>query len=345
MTDFQPLDPKTWDPLSSLPDLTGKIAVVTGSSTGIGLGTVKFLALKGAKVYMAARSASKVQQAITELRNENPGIKADQITWLKLDVADLKSISEAVAQLKTKESKLDILVNNAAFPGTSSNRLSSGWEPHIGTDHAGHFTLTNLLLPLLEAAAREPGADVRVVTVSSNVPMLYIPTSYEPNFTKASVLHEPLPYVAATWLYGWSHLFKVDMFTYAVAKLACSMFAQELQSRFTKRGSPIISIHLNPGGVNTASSDIFRFGLKKLLVGMFMTPDQGAMNNMFAAAAPVVRDHANVFGGKYLEPVGKVTKFHPALQNDRLVQGLWNNTQLSVNQHLGELGLPPLSDW
>lgn len=188
-------------------------------------------------------------------------------------------------------------------------------------------------------------ADVRVVTITSNTPIIFLPASYEPNFTKVSVLHDPIPYVAASWAYGWSHLFKVDMFTYSVAKLACSMFAQELQRRLSEKGLPIISIHLNPGGVNTASSNILRFGLKNLMAGMFLTPDQGSTNTMFAAAAPAVRENANIFGGKYLEPVGKVAKHHPALQKEQLVQGLWSNTQLSVNQHLNELGLPPLSDW
>lgn len=100
---------------------------------------------------MAARSASKVQQAIEGLRSENPSIESNQISWLKLDIADLRSISEAAAQLKSKEVKLDILgmsktawdlraeltflqVNNAAAPGTALDKLSSGWEPHIGTE-------------------------------------------------------------------------------------------------------------------------------------------------------------------------------------------------------------------
>lgn len=199
-------------------------------------------------------------------------------------------------------------------------------------------------MPLLKAATREPGADVRVVTVSSNSPMIVFPASYEPPFTDPNVLDDPAPVKPASWTYGIRYFFKVDMFTYSVAKLANAMFAQELQRILAEDGVPIISVHVNPGGVYTDSSDIFAFA-SWLIRKTMLTPSDGAKNSAFAAAAPKVRELKEHFGGKYLEPVGKVSEFHSAIKKDHLVKGLWKNTQDAANKHLRDLGLPELSAW
>ncbi|KAL2756677.1 hypothetical protein ACRALDRAFT_2102468 [Sodiomyces alcalophilus JCM 7366] len=101
--------PQIWDPLTQTHDLSGKVAVVTGSNSGIGRSTVKFLALRGAKVYLATRSESRAREAIDELRRENPSIREDQLHHLPLDLADLKSIVAAADALKAAENRLDIL--------------------------------------------------------------------------------------------------------------------------------------------------------------------------------------------------------------------------------------------
>ena len=139
-------------------------------------------------------------------------------------------------------------------------------------------------------------------------------------------------------------LFKVDMFTYSVAKLANAMFAQELHRKLVEDGVPIISVHLNPGGVYTESSDIFAIA-GPLIRKTMMTPSDGAKNSAFAAAAPVVRQNQEWFGGNYLDPVGKVSDFHSEVKNQALVEGLWKNTQDAANKHLRGLGLPELSPW
>lgn len=123
------LNPRTWDPQQGLPNLEGKIALVTGSkyvtglhppsemqltplrtpSQGIGFHTVKHLALKGAKVYLGARTQSKAEAAIASMLEVSPTIKPSQVVWLPLDLSDPESIAKAAEKLKSLETKLDIL--------------------------------------------------------------------------------------------------------------------------------------------------------------------------------------------------------------------------------------------
>src|SRR5215208_614798 len=142
-----------------IPDQSGRIAVVTGANSGIGLVAARELARAGAKVVMAVRDTSRGEEAAERARDAAPG--AD-LEVMRLDLADLSSVREFADAFAASHEGPDLLVNNAGVMALPHRRTADGFEMRLGTNHLGHFALTGLLL---ERLARRPGA--RVVTVSS----------------------------------------------------------------------------------------------------------------------------------------------------------------------------------
>ncbi|KAI5458363.1 daunorubicin C-13 ketoreductase [Mariannaea sp. PMI_226] len=336
--------PTHWDPLVDMPVLSGKIVVVTGGNTGIGLATVKFLALRGAKVYIAARSQVKATKAIQSLLTAHSEIKEAQLIWLPFDLCDLSSVMSAVEKLKSDETKIDILVNNAGMITHSVETLGEGWEMHMAINHIGHFVFTNGVLPLLKAALMQKDADVRVVTLTSNANHIFLPPSFEFDFTSPSFLKKPVRSYPWQWRYLHRFFFHGDMVRYAVSKVANAMFAQELQRLLDEQRLPILSISVHPGGV--ASEGVLALGtfLFKLVVRL-ITTDQGAITPLFAATAKEARENPSKYGGKYLEPFGDIGTTHKVVKDQNQVKGMWENTMVEANNVLQRKGLPTLPSW
>ena len=141
-------------------DLKGKVAVVTGSSAGLGTETVRALAKAGAEVVMVARNAAKNDGVAGTIRSEVPGAK---LSTVAMDLGDLKTVRAAAAQILAAHPKIDILINNAGFVGGPRILTAEGAELHLGANHIGPFLFTNLLYPALKAAAPS-----RVLILSSN---------------------------------------------------------------------------------------------------------------------------------------------------------------------------------
>lgn len=141
------------------PKVNGKIALVTGGNSGLGYETVKALALKGAKVYLTSRDITKGEKAKSEILTANPAL---DIQVLKLDLASIKSIENAVAEIKSKHNQLDFLINNAGIMAMPYRETEDGFESQFGVNHLGHWVLTSSLMPLLLASEKS-----KVVTVSS----------------------------------------------------------------------------------------------------------------------------------------------------------------------------------
>ena len=138
--------------------LDGKIAIETGANTGIGKECARELSRRGAKVIMLVRSLEKGEAAANDIRGGGGEIVVEQ-----MDLSSFRSIRECAKRLKSRLEKVDILLNNAGVMACPLTRTEDGLEMQIGTNHFGHFLLTNLLLPLL----RKGGQGPRVVTVSS----------------------------------------------------------------------------------------------------------------------------------------------------------------------------------
>ncbi|KAJ7663542.1 hypothetical protein B0H17DRAFT_1092716 [Mycena rosella] len=177
----------TFEPERDMPDLSGKITLVTGGNAGIGYNTVKQLLLKNAKVYLAARSADKAAEAIRKLNTET----GKTAIFLKLDLADLPSVRRAAMEFLARESRLDILFNNGH---PFSLKLAS----EFGTNVIGHYFLTKLLLPALTASYEASRLPARIINTSS--------AGHKSGPARDAWL-KPLSPTVATWrLYGQSKL-------------------------------------------------------------------------------------------------------------------------------------------
>lgn len=143
-----------------IPDLTGKVIVVTGANSGLGLESSKTFAQKGATVVMTARNMTKGEKAKADILNMHPNATLD---LMKLDVGNLTSVREFAAAFKAKYDRLDILLNNAGVMAIPRQETPDGFERQLGVNHLGHFALTGLLLDVITHTS-----NARIHNVSSS---------------------------------------------------------------------------------------------------------------------------------------------------------------------------------
>ena len=134
--------------------------MITGANTGIGKITALDMAKRGAKVVMLCRDMRRAEPAAADIRSQ---VEGAEVVVVRMDLASLDSIKEAVDILKKTVSKVDILINNAGVMMCPLSRTKDGFEMQIGTNHFGHFYLTILLMAMIKKA----GAGARIVNVSS----------------------------------------------------------------------------------------------------------------------------------------------------------------------------------
>lgn len=136
-----------------IPSLDGKVALITGANSGLGLAAATILAANGARVVMACRNAAKAEAAALQVKETATG----PVEIVPLDLGSLASIDECAAAFSRNEPKLDLLLNNAGLMAVDESRTADGFETQIGVNHLGHFALTAKLWPLLVST---PGARV-----------------------------------------------------------------------------------------------------------------------------------------------------------------------------------------
>jgi NAD(P)-dependent dehydrogenase (short-subunit alcohol dehydrogenase family) len=265
-------DIKNWTALN-IPQRNNGLAVITGSTEGIGYEDALALSSAGWNVIVMGRNAEKGANAIAKIQQINP--KA-QVSFEKIDLADLSSIKSFASRMIERGEAIDLLINNAGVM-TPPNRLETtdGFELQFGTNHIGHFALTAQLLPLLRKA---PNA--RVVTVSS-----VANRNGQINFDD----------LQSTALY-------VPGKAYSQAKIANLMFALELQRQSEKHGWGITSIASHPG-VSRTNLLITGAGkwsipgmMRRFFPFLFQPQSQGALPTLFAATSPEAK------GGLYYGP-------------------------------------------
>ncbi|KAI0646449.1 NAD-P-binding protein [Trametes meyenii] len=316
-----------FDPAKDLPDLTGKVVLVTGGNSGIGYSTVQHLARHGAKVYIGARSEERAKAAIERLRAEGLQPGNGELEWLELDLSDPRKAKQSAETFLSKEKRLDVLVNNAGVMRIPYRLVGSyGIQENMLVNHISPFVLTKTLLPLLETTAQEPGSDVRVVVVSSTT--IGHMKGRDIHFRNVNDINEK---------FG-DGLF-ADMNRYAFSKLANVLYAKQLQSKLDVKGVPITVLSLHPGAVNTEGfrkdptmktpiiGPIVSFILGKL----FLSPTAGAYASAFAAASPIVKAEREKYKGTYLVPPGRIdTPPAPQAESKELAEELWNTTEALV---------------
>lgn len=261
--------------LADMPSQQGQIFLVTGGTSGMGFEDAKALAAAGAHVVIAARNPERGQEAIQRIRELVPNAKVE---FEAVDLADLSSVRALGSRLGASLPKLDGLINNAAIMAPPQRGTSKdGLELQFATNYAGHFLLTAELLPLL----RKSDAP-RVVTLSSIAAH------------RGSINFDDLQ----------SDQSYIPMGTYAQSKLACLMFALELQRRSDREGWGIRSVAAHPGvavtelvargpGLDSEQGRQWSANRENL-----QTAAQGAIPTLFAATDPAAK------GGHYYGPTG-----------------------------------------
>jgi NAD(P)-dependent dehydrogenase (short-subunit alcohol dehydrogenase family) len=257
---------------NDIPDLGGRVALVTGANTGIGFETARALAAAGATVVLACRDPVRAAAAVDRLRDEIP---AAALCMVRLDLAALASVRAAADRVRAEHARLDLLIANAGVLTPPPGHTEDGFELHVGINHLGHFALTGLLLdPLLAAPA------ARVVVVSS---------------------------LSARWTRGVGDLGSAPrrggLAAYGRSKLANLVFAQELDRRFRAAGARAVAVAAHPGG---SSTEVARH--HPVLRRMRGTPLRRLAHPPAAAALPVLRAAVDpaVAGGDYCGPDGRL---------------------------------------
>jgi NAD(P)-dependent dehydrogenase (short-subunit alcohol dehydrogenase family) len=261
-------------------DQSGRVAVITGATSGLGLETARVLAQHGATVVLAARDPAKMAAAADRIRAAKSG--SDQkgsVETAELDLASLESVRKAAADLAARFARLDLLINNAGVMMPPYSLTKDGFELQFGTNHLGHFALTGLLLSSLLA---QPGS--RIVTVSSN--------GHRAGRLNFDDLQSARHYQ--------------KMAAYGRSKLANLMFTYELQRRLSAAGVRTIALAAHPG---TARTDLTRHlsGLAQAAVSSRFSAlnsrwvqdgSMGALPTLRAATDP------DAIGGTYYGPDG-----------------------------------------
>jgi NAD(P)-dependent dehydrogenase (short-subunit alcohol dehydrogenase family) len=260
---------------ADLDSQAGRTVIVTGANSGLGKATTKAFAAAGARVVMAVRDLTRGQQALDELSPLVDG----PLELRRLDLADLASVR---AFADGWDETVDVLVNNAGIMAVAEGTTADGFETQLGTNHLGHFVLTNLLLPHV--------AD-RVVTVSSGAHRMGKIDLDDLNWQRR-------PY--SPWR------------AYGQSKLANLLFTLELQRRLRDQGSALRAMAAHPGyaATNLQSGTSSKWADRAMAVAnkvIAQSDEMGALPTLFAASQDIP-------GGSYVGPDGpREGRGHPTL--------------------------------
>jgi NAD(P)-dependent dehydrogenase (short-subunit alcohol dehydrogenase family) len=276
-----------WSP-EKLPSLDGRTAIVTGSNSGIGLAAARELARAGMRVVMAVRNTEKGEAAASGLEGT--------VEVRELDLADLSSVREFASGF---DGDVDLLINNAGVMAVPESRTADGFEMQIGTNHLGHFALTNLLLPQVRD---------RVVTIASGAHRM------------GKIDLDDL---------NWENRRYDRWRAYGQSKLANLLFTLELQRRLGEAGSDVIAVAAHPGwsATNLQSHTGSRLQSTVMAVGNKLwaqSDEAGAWPTLYAATQDVA-------GGAYVGPDGfQEMRGHPTLvsrsgraSDEQIARKLW----------------------
>ncbi|OAL55208.1 NAD(P)-binding protein [Pyrenochaeta sp. DS3sAY3a] len=311
--------------LEEVPDLSGKVAVVTGGSEGIGYGcTHTLLSHNIERLFIISMSQDIAEDAIKAIKEDMGEDKANRVEWLQCDLSDWGATRKTASKISDKTDRLDILINNAAR-GIMTRQLSKdGVDLHMAINHIGHVVLTSSLLPLLKSTASN-GHTVRLVQLGSN---LHESAPTETQFASLEELNKD---------YG-------PQPQYARSKLAAILFAKYLDRHLHARHPNILSNAVHPGIVETAQSAVhiheaYPVGGYAMSVGLApfkKTQFEGAVSAMFAATKTEA-------SGEYICPPAIVEKGSEKANDIELGERLMELTWRVVREKMGgsvEVGCP-----
>jgi NAD(P)-dependent dehydrogenase (short-subunit alcohol dehydrogenase family) len=299
-----------------IPDLTGRIAIVTGATSGIGFEAALALAGKGAETVLAVRDSSRGEACAAQIRQRHPAAK---LRVMSLDLASLAAVAAFVEQAAALP-RVDILLNNAGLGFQPTRSVTKdGFERQFGTNHLGHFALTGRLIPLLLQAPAP-----RVVTIAS--------LAHRRGRINFDDLQSERAYNGGR--------------AYAQSKLANLLFARELDRRARLAASRLVSVAAHPGLSTTgfiAATEMpsWQRGISGLVMRLLgQDAAHGALPGLYAATMP------DVAGGRYWGPDGMremkgapaLAKIAPQAGDKAVWQRLW-----TVSEALTRVMYPPLA--
>lgn len=286
---------KKWDS-QDVPDQKGRIAVVTGSSSGIGCETACVLAAKNATVIKAVRNLEKGRTALEKIKTGQPD--AD-VKIMELDLASLDSIRRFSEDFRKKYFRLDLLINNAGIMMPPFSKTVDGFELQFGTNHLGHFALTGLLSDHILKTGNS-----RIVTVSSGA------------HRYGELDFEDL---------NWEKRKYKKMKAYGDSKLANLYFTYALQEKLEKAGAKTIAVASHPGWTGTNLQR--HVGYLNFFNRFFSQDiDMGALPTLYAASAPDVKgsDYYGPSGRHEMKGYPKKVVSNELSHNKEIAKKLWD---------------------
>lgn len=293
--------------INTTPSQKGRIAVVTGANIGLGYETALALAAKEMEVVLACRNMQKAEAAKSNILKQHPNAT---INCIQLDLRKLSSVRAFAKAYAKQYNQLDVLINNAGIMMPPFSLTEDGSESQLGVNYISHFLLTYLLFPILKKTANS-----RIVSLAS--------IAHKNGNINFDDLHSQKEYS--------------KMGAYAQSKLACLMFAYELQRRLDKAGHTTLSVAAHPGVSNTNLGQHFpkivQSVMPYLLFFMLQPPKNAAEPTLYAALGK------DINGGDYTGPngwkeyKGKAVKVGSTRRskNEELLTKLWEVTEDILN--------------
>jgi NAD(P)-dependent dehydrogenase (short-subunit alcohol dehydrogenase family) len=286
---------------ADVPDQSGRVAIITGSNTGIGYGAAAVLAANGAHTVLAVRNLDKGNAAAERIKAASPDA---MVTVQELDLTSLADVRKAADELRAKFPRIDLLINNAGVMYTDQASTTDGFELQFGTNHLGHFALTGQLLDHMLSVDGS-----RVVTVSSvghriRAKIHFDDLNLDRNYNR--------------------------VVAYGQSKLANLMFTYELGRRLKAKGAPTAALAAHPGAADTELLRNMPAGIRQVSQFFWSTviaqgPDMGAEPTLRAATDPAAQN------GQYYGPGGvgeqrghpKVVESSAQSHNEDIQRRLW----------------------
>ncbi|KAF9465125.1 hypothetical protein BDZ94DRAFT_1307286 [Collybia nuda] len=285
---------------SDMPDLSGKVIIVTGGGAGIGKGTVQALLEHNAKVYIATRNQASAEAAIKELK----ALTGKDAHFIHLDLEDLPSVRKAAEEFLKQETRLDVLFNNAGVMMPPVEKTTpAGYDLSFGVNVLGHFFFTKLLLPIMMQTSKTTGIPSRIVTTSSGAHYL---AKYDFNAFKDGPARKKMNLID---LYGQS-------------KWGNIVFANEVARRYGDKG--IVSCSVNPGNLHRTETNLARHvqgGIEFYLLKMMQIYPLawGILPQLYAGTSPDGAD----FNGKFVVPWGWLAPARSDTTDPQIGKELW----------------------
>ncbi|KAI8057162.1 hypothetical protein BDF22DRAFT_617126 [Syncephalis plumigaleata] len=311
-----------------IPDLSGKVAVVTGGNVGIGYHVALQLARQGCRVYLACRNKERGLAAIESIKKELERIapnaeSSPDIRFLQLNLSNLKEIDAAATQLLNDEPRIHILVNNAGIMAVPYALTDDGIESQFGVNHVGPTLLTQRLFPTIKSSGTVDDP-ARIVFTSSDAHQ----------FSHSEGVHLTLDKINDKEKYSPTK-------AYGQSKLANILTANHFAQQAAEDGQPTVLVNsVHPGVVRTEiGRSIYNsygwfgwFVFKSFTYATSIAPEDGALTTLYAVTSNDVKEKG--YNGKYFVPYGKLATPNDPAGNVELQENVWKFTQTIVREKL-----------